>query len=155
MEAVCKRGHVIDYFLTVQSTIGATETTFCNGCGAEVLTQCPGCHSPIWGGLRGSIPPRGPGYFCSRCGAPFPWANRQAIVYRLENLLEEGSDLDAQGRLELKEKIEVLTSDDSPEKSRLAAGQFIKRSVPGAWRIAEPVLRSILTAAVLKELGIG
>jgi hypothetical protein len=153
MEAVCRRGHVIDYFLTAQSAYGSSAPSFCNDCGAQILIQCPECQGPIWGGERGSVPPRGPGHFCSRCGAPFPWADRQAIVYRLENLLEANSGLDAQGRLELKEKIAVLTADDSSDKNRLAAGQFIMGIVPKAWNVAEPILRAILTAATLRELG--
>ncbi len=154
MTAVCRRGHIADYFLTAESAYGSTETAFCNECGAPILTQCPDCQSPLWGGERGSIPPRGPGHFCSRCGGPFPWADRQAIVYRLENLLEEDSGLDAHDRLELKEKIAMLIANDSSEKNRLAAGQFIMKIVPKAWTVAEPVLRAVLTATTLRELGL-
>ena len=57
--------------------------------------------------------------------------------------------------MELREKIAVLTSEDFPEKSRLAAGEFIRKVVPKAWDITAPVLRAILTAGTLKELGMG
>jgi hypothetical protein len=61
--------------------------------------------------------------------------------------------LDARQRLELREQIAVLTGPESTDKSRLAAGNFIKKLVPLAWNNAAPLLRNIVTEAVLRELG--
>lgn len=152
-EAVCRRGHIIDYMLNPRMGGGAAPPNFCNDCGAQVLVQCPSCNSAIWGGDRGSFPPSGPGNFCFSCGAPFPWADRAAIAHHLENLLEDSEGLDSRARLELKEQIAVLTGAESSDKSRLAAGKFIMKLVPVAWNNAAPILRTIVTEAVLHELG--
>src|ERR1035438_2815174 len=107
MEAVCKRGHVVDFMLNPQVGQGNTPPPFCNDCGAIVMTRCSNCNDPIWGGERGSFPPSRPGNFCTACGGPFPWVGREAIAHHLENLLEGSSDLDARQQLELKEQIAV------------------------------------------------
>src|ERR1700720_4492620 len=47
---------------------------FCATCGAETITACPQCESPIRGHLRGGldygyVPPK----YCRGCGKAFPW----------------------------------------------------------------------------------
>lgn len=119
-----------------------------------VRPRCPNCNDPIWGGERSSLPPSRPGNFCTACGRPFPWAGREAIAHHLENLLEGSNDLDARQRLELKEQVAVLTDAESTDKSRLAAGKLIKQLVPKTWASAAPLLRTVVTEAVLRELGL-
>lgn len=73
-------------------------------------------------------------------------------MHHLDNLLEMDNELDDHQRLELKEQIGVLTAVDTPDKTRLAAGRFIKKVVLQAWNAALPVIQTVVAATILKDL---
>jgi hypothetical protein len=151
--AICMRSHYADRMLGARGR--PPPPGFCKDCGAPVITECPKCTSRLLRGYEGVMSVGlEPDMFCTDCGNPFPWADRQSIVTHLENLLQFSDDLDNADQLVLIEQIAVLTGPDEPEKRQVAAGERIKDLAPKAWAIAMPVLQAVLTAEIRAKLGI-
>jgi hypothetical protein len=70
--------------------------------------------------------------FCDGCSEPYPWANRQELIFQLQNLLDV-QDISDHDRLQVREDLRQLQDPDvvdDPEKQlKLWAG--IKRRAPG------------------------
>ena len=89
---ICMNGHVIN---TAIHKLPYRSQSHCDKCGAETITNCPSCDTPI----RGSyLSPRryaeilditSPA-FCLNCGEPFPWTKT-----RLKVAKEMALELDA------------------------------------------------------------
>jgi hypothetical protein len=84
--AVCRRGHVETSVLELNAGMPARR---CTECGAPILTECAECHSRVRGTIEGYLGSYEPPDFCDVCACPYPWASRQAIVWHIENQLEE------------------------------------------------------------------
>lgn len=150
--SICLRGH---YDNTLLEGRDSTVRSFCSICGAPVITQCPDCGGRILGSYVGVLSANfRPRDFCNDCGGPYPWADRDAHIAQLRNLLEFEPGLDNAERLELIEQIAVLSKPDVDEKTRIKAGEKIKQLAPRGWAMAGPVLRSLLTAEILRRLGL-
>jgi len=129
--------------------------SFCSKCGAPVLLKCPGCNTPL------TSPARPSGFFstdefCRRCGASFPWTSREASVAHLLDLLNN-EPLDAHDQLEAREALRALTApdDEVPEASKEEAAGKLKRYASAAWlNVAAPVLRTIITEQLQRQLGL-
>ena len=153
--AVCRRGHVDTPWLEMQ---GADPK--CAICGGTVLTACPACSRAIRGCVRdsdGMGPAFKPAEFCVGCGTPFPWASRQAVVWHIENQLEEEAGLAEGDRRVLTERLEHLTTaPESPaaEKRQAEALQYLREKAPGAFEAALPSVLNIATAAIKAHLGL-
>ena len=147
--AVCRRGHVITPQIELQNE---DPPDHCPTCGGRVLTACPACQDRILGGhvAVAALYSHAPD-FCG-CGAPFPWASEQAVIYHLENQLEEEPDLSESDRRELEAQLRVLTNRDEKAKRRADAYSFIQRTVPRVWAIAEPAMRVFLTSEMQQHL---
>lgn len=150
--AVCMKGHTASTALEIGSgTVGK----FCSTCGAPIIRACPNCSMRLLGTYRGVVDfGYRPDTFCSNCGAPHPWADREAIVGHLQNLLLYGNHLDHAEQLEVIEKLAVLATPDESEKARVSAGDRIRTLVPKAWNAAIPVLQSVLSAEIQSKLGL-
>jgi hypothetical protein len=73
----------------------------------------------------------------------------------LENLLEF-EDLDEATQLTVVEELAVLaapTSDVADER-RVRAGERIRAMAPRLWQVGSPVLQTVLTEAVKRQLGL-
>ena len=150
--AICMKGHFVD--VAVELNHG-TVAKFCTDCGAPVMFTCPNCSSRLLGVPPGYYSPRmKPDSFCSECGMPYPWANREAIISHLKNLLLYNNSLDQAQQLEVIEKLAILATPEKPERDRVDAGKKIKSLVPSAWAVAMPVLQSVLTAEIRVKLGL-
>jgi hypothetical protein len=93
--------------------------------------------------------------FCHSCGSPFPWAPREAIVYHIENQLEEQDSLTEGDRRILLERLRVLspeTAGDQPKQ--VAALQYLKKIAPKAWDAALPAIQALLTTEMRVKLGL-
>ena len=104
---VCVNGHEIN--ANTRLTPEANEK-FCGKCGAETITACPHCQSPIRGHLPGSYsisytPPK----FCNGCGKAFPWTAQAIEAARL--YAEELKELSLEEREILKRSIDDLVKD--------------------------------------------
>lgn len=134
---VCKRRHE-------QSTYGETypgsDLDFCPVCGADVLSACPSCGRRLRGlsrlsTARGAMPTYGRHQwgFCDGCGESYPWATRQELIYKLQNLLDT-ADISDHDRLMVAEDLQRLQELDESDDSKDERGKLwsaIKRRAPG------------------------
>jgi hypothetical protein len=75
---VCMNGHKITAYGTSQPE---TLRKRCSECGAETITHCKKCNSPLPGyyhvpsvlSFHSEPPPK----FCENCGEPFPWTGKE------------------------------------------------------------------------------
>lgn len=146
--AVCRRGHATSWAVERDASPAPDH---CPECGARVLTDCPACGERIQGSLTRVAAPYAPPVFCA-CGSPFPWASEQAVIYHLENQLEEEPDLAESDRRELEAHLRILSNHDESAKKRATAYAFIEKTVPKVWAVAEPALRIFLTSEVQQHL---
>jgi hypothetical protein len=150
--AVCRRGHV-----ETSSIEGHEVPPRCPTCGASVLIACPSCAGRIRGyyyvpgviGFSNYDPPE----FCDACGAPFPWANRQARLWQIENLLDE-QEISEADRLTLREQLEALRSPDIPEEEQQERWARIKKLAPGLIGTGQQIIVTVVSATIQKQLGI-
>jgi hypothetical protein len=153
--AICRRGHLATATLELSGT-----RPKCAACGATILTACQKCSARIIGFSMDTLSsePLKPADFCSACGAPFPWASRQAVVWHVQNQLDEDQSLSEGDRRALHEKLDSLleTPDGGGrvDKMQKAALDAFRRTAPVAWKVAQPVLSTLLTAELKAHLGI-
>lgn len=145
--AVCRRGHVET---TVIERRSEELPERCQQCGAPILTACP---ARIRGNPVGVIGLYDPPDFCG-CGSPFPWASRRAIVYHIQNQLEEETDLAEGDRRRLEEQLSSLLDSETSVKQQTAALELFKRLAPKAWAAAAPAVQAILTTEIKRSLGL-
>ncbi len=93
---ICLNGHVAN-----SSSQGFPQFNkkFCDKCGAQTITECPNCHTPIQGSYRESMSfgyeaPR----FCFNCGRPFPWTEAKTraahdLAMELDGLSEHDREI--------------------------------------------------------------
>ncbi len=153
--AVCMRGHYRDTILDLRSP-GDVVESFCSKCGAPVISACPKCSAKILGSYEGVIAagPEAPENFCFSCGAPYPWADRESLIMQLRNVLEFEPGLDDATRLEVGEQIAVLSTPDEDNKRRLRAGKALRELAPKGWLAAQPILQTLVSAELRKQLGL-
>jgi hypothetical protein len=157
---VCRRGHPQSSGLTKYP---AGELGRCPDCGANVLVACPRCGFRIRGGNDSTVSPPGhelsPGYsppnFCDGCGAPHPWAPRQARLCELENLLDE-EDIDEADRLVVTDHLrrrQSLDPDEDLEQER-RLWSAVKRRAPGLFAgSGKRILDTLIDHATRRALG--
>jgi hypothetical protein len=94
--------------------------------------------------------------FCDRCGAPYPWASRQARIYELENLLDQ-ENIDDADRLVVTahlRRLQELDPDEDEEQVR-KLWQHVKRRAPGLFAgPAKRILDTAIDHAMRRALGI-
>lgn len=150
--AVCRRGHVATGN-TEENEVPAR----CSKCGAQVVTLCGSCGSRIRGwhvvpGVIGGAPYKPPD-FCDNCGSPHPWANRQARLWELENLLDDEEISDAD-RLTIREQIEALQNPDLGDEEQAERWTRIRKAA-GAFRgPALSIFESVTTAAIKAHMNL-
>jgi hypothetical protein len=154
--AVCMRGHVITDSISPGESTGVPN--FCRRCGAPVITTCSNCSAPILGGYAGMLvaAERRPDPFCWNCGEPYPWATREQRIGHLYNLIDFQDDLDKADRLTIIEQIAVLSKpeDEASDEQRVEAGSVIRRLAPKMWGAALPVLQTVLSAELRRQMGL-
>ena len=155
--AVCRRGHTV----TLESSPGAEEG-FCTECGAKVIRNCESCSNPIpgldidevdaFGNLDWSAWERPT--FCPSCGAPFPWLDRQARLYEIENRLGH-DDLSRADQLALREELEALADPGLSEKEQARHWKRIRELAPNLADRAGDLLQDLATEYVKRKAGLG
>jgi hypothetical protein len=107
--------------------------------------------------MRGVVMPYSPPDFCWFCGKSFPWASRAAIVYALQNLLDEQPDMDSGDRRLVEEQLNSLLespSDAAADKRQQRAVEAFKRLAPAVWEKGLPIAAALLTAEAKRQLGL-
>lgn len=169
--AVCMRGHVIEDLLGLEEATQVMPN--CRRCGAPVLTECSDCsarilgHRPIewmatddrrsrwdnWQWIKRVFLGRHrPDPFCWNCGKPYPWATREQRIGHLYNLIDFQDDLDEADRLTITEQVAVLSKPEASDEQRIKAGNVIKRLAPKMWEAALPILQTVLSAEIRRQL---
>jgi len=148
--AICRRGHVVTSSVDLMGPVSPR----CSDCGARVLTRCVKCEARLQGGLSGSMyvdyePPD----FCDQCGAPHPWASRQARLYELENILDEQELSDAD-RLVVQEQLQALREPDVPEEEQQERWLRIKKLAPGLINAGGRIVETVVSDAIKGQLGL-
>ncbi len=152
--AVCRRGHVQTAWLEHHGT-----DEKCGTCGAPVLVACPACGWHIPSGRSGDWtfdeknwkPPD----FCTKCAAAWPWASDDAIIYEIENRLDQQPDLSEGDRRMLRRQLETARKSlgGADEESKLLdALKFARDRAPAAFNAALPVIQAIATTWVKLRL---
>jgi hypothetical protein len=152
--AVCMRGHYRDTILDLHPAEEVEK--YCSECGAPVIQTCPHCSAKILGAYEGvtGVGPDKPENFCFQCGAPYPWADRDALIMQLRNVLEFEPGLDDATRLEVGEQIALLPKPDEDDKRRVKAGERLRSLAPKGWQAAQPILVTPVSAELKKQLGL-
>lgn len=152
--AVCRRGHVITDRMEHHGQIGERCTT----CGGRILTACPECGYRLRGdyeveGVMFIGEPSRPS-FCDKCGAAFPWVDRQGRIYELQNRLDD-EGLDPATELLVREQLEALMDPDMDEDEAARVWKRVIGLAPGFWEKSgvRKIIESLATAYVLKQLG--
>src|SRR5690606_24440218 len=104
---ICLNGHVIN---TMAASSPQSNQKHCAECGAQTITVCPDCNSPIRGyyhvpGVFGFFDFNRPGY-CHNCGKPYPWT--VASLEAARDLADELETLNAEERQQLKDSFPDL-----------------------------------------------
>ena len=124
---ICKNGHCI-------SSYGDQALDkHCETCGAEIITRCPECGTPIRGTpnvdeswlYQYNTPS-----FCWNCGNPFPWT--ESAIASASMLIEEEAKLSALEQGRLIESLPDIVSETPRtqiavvrfKKAMVAAGKF-------------------------------
>jgi hypothetical protein len=101
--------------------------------------------------------PWNPDEFCWQCGRPYPWASQTAIANHLENLLGEQPDLPEGDRRALEEQLKSLREPPTTpeiERRQIHALEALKRLAPKAWELAQPLIMTVATAEIKRQLGL-
>lgn len=159
--AVCKKGHVVsrDVIDPPKRLVShgrgggsAVQGWFYGECGASVVTTCK-CGTAVPNpDIRRKQ--NDPNAFCIGCGEPFPWASREQLIGKLYGLLDFEEGLSPADRLEVVEAIAVLSEPEDPRTvpMRARAAAKIRQLAPGAWKMAQPILTSVLSDEVQQAL---
>ena len=148
--AVCRRGHVASVNIERRAP-----SKHCEKCGAKVLVACAQCEERIRGDYvsSGVVLPYTPPQFCDSCGAPHPWAGRQARLYQLQNILDE-QNLDEATRLSVQEELEALQASEMSEEEQKKRWLRIKDLSPGLIQAGQRIIESIVTSGIKAGLGL-
>jgi hypothetical protein len=99
--------------------------------------------------------PEHPSDFCDYCGAPHPWASRQARIFELENLLDQDDSMDEPTRLKVREQLEVLARDPSADTATEAERwATVKKLWPNVVDAGQTILVSVVTSEVRRTFGL-
>jgi hypothetical protein len=175
LAVVCARGHVISDSISRDEDFDDAPN-FCQRCGARVLTKCPSARCPArilghrltgtWGShqfsleenwrafKRAFLGQRRPDPFCWKCGKPYPWTTREERILRLYSLSNYQPNLDEADCLTIQEQIAVLSAPKASDQERVEAGSVIKRLAPKGWEVMLPVLQTLLSAEIRRQLGL-
>lgn len=131
----------------------------CGECGSQVLTLCPSCRAAVRGEpfIFSTDQQWRPADFCWQCGTPYPWAGRQAIVFDIQNRLDEEQGLSEGDRRALLERLDDLmeTPDTDAASTRQArALGALRRIAPMTWQAVLPAIQMLVTAKARQELGL-
>jgi hypothetical protein len=149
--AICRRGHVETSIRELtKGPIGAR----CSDCGARILIACEGCCIRIRGAPKGYSLGYDPPQFCDSCGAPQPWASREARFYELENLLDE-QDLDPADELKVRDELKALREHpEANEETEAGRWKIVQKLAPGLIAAGGRIVESVVGAAIKSQLGL-
>lgn len=149
---ICLNGHVINNMAT---TYPLSNQKYCTECGAQTITACPDCVSPIRGGyfvpgfigLDHYIKPS----YCHNCGKPYPWT--VASLEAARELADELDILSKEEQQQLKDTFPDLTK--NTPKTVVAETRFrklMKKAGGEAYEGMKSILIDVLSEAAKKSV---
>jgi hypothetical protein len=84
---------------------------------------------------------------------PHPWAGRQALIYQLQNLLDD-EPVSKADELIVRENLKALLNADLPEDDQERRWQKVVRLAPGLMKSGREILVSVVTEATMQVLGL-
>lgn len=129
---ICTNGHVI-------SSSEKDKQKFCSQCGAESISSCSYCDTPILGSsfsdFMYNVPYKRPDY-CHNCGKPYPWT--ESALTNAILLIQEEDELSEQLKTSIVETLpDIIT--ETP-KTNLATIRF-KKALASAGKFTAEGLR--------------
>lgn len=149
---ICLNGHIIN---TMAASSPQSNQKYCADCGAQTLTECPGCNLPIRGH---SNVPEVFGFFdydkpnyCHNCGKPYPWTVTSLEAAR--ELADELENLSFEERQQLKDSFPDLVK--ATPKTVVAETRFkklMKKAGSDAYDGMKSILVDVVSEAVKKSV---
>ena len=149
---VCLNGHMVNH--SYHSSPDFNQD-FCDKCGAQTITQCPDCKSPIRGDYQFenvfAPGPTTPNRFCHQCGKPYPWT-RQA-VQAAKDLADELEGLDQNEREQLKKSLdELIKESPNTEVAGFRFKKLMKKTGAGSVEVMKSIISDFLSETVKKSV---
>jgi hypothetical protein len=149
---ICLNGHVIN---TMAASSPQSNQKYCAECGAQTITVCPECNSPLRGyyhvpGVIGFFDYNKPSY-CHNCGKPYPWTI--ASLEAARELADELEKLSAEERQQLKDSFPDLVK--NTPKTVVAETRFkklMKKAGAEAYDGMKSILIDVVSEAVKKSV---
>lgn len=149
---ICLNGHVIN---TMAVSSPQSNQKYCADCGAQTVTTCPDCNSPIRGyyhveNVISFFDYNKPNY-CHNCGKPYPWT--VASLEAARELADELEKLSAEERQQLKESFSDLVK--NTPKTAVAETRFkklMKKAGAEAYDSMKSILVDVVSEAVKKSV---
>ena len=147
----CRNGHAITGDLT-----NGDGSSYCAVCGADTISACEACNSPIRGTFQsdfGFTGPWSPPAHCRHCGNGFPWTvAKMEAVKELAEAIEELTDFEREKLSELLPHIVQHTPRTQPAGFKIAA--IVERTKAPARAVLRDLLSDITVEAGRKALGL-
>ncbi|MXP62783.1 DUF2321 domain-containing protein [Roseomonas sp. M0104] len=148
---VCVNGHQIN---SSAQSMPQFNQPFCDQCGAETITACPECRTPI------------PGYYyasgvlsvsrvpvpnnCTQCGVAYPW--RQATLASAVEIFE--LELDGQDASDAAALLPLIASDNPrTEVAALKLKRLMSKMAKPAYDITIKVISDLASETAKKTFG--
>lgn len=149
----CINGHLLNVIASPTLPPGVR---FCKACGAELITVCQACSTPITEfqspapGIPAPFGRRLPA-FCHSCGQPYPWTKLKLAA--AQDLIEERAALKPHEREALKKSLEDLVR-ETPQMpvAKLRFKRFVTKLGVEAAETLKALLIDVLSEAVRKEI---
>jgi len=147
---ICLNGHVIS---TRAASSPQSNQQYCAKCGAQTITACHHCNSPIRGyylGVVGYFEYNKPSY-CHNCGKPYPWT--VASLEAARELADELEKLSAEEREQLKETFpDLVTNTPKTVVAETRFKRLMKKAGTEAYDGMKSILIHVVSEAVKKSL---
>ena len=143
---VCLNGHAV----TGDTGFSEGLEKFCSTCGAETITACPSCHTPIRGDYKASgilsFAPYTPPAYCHQCGKPFPWT--ESALSAAAELVEDMEELNSEDQEKFKTSIMDIAF-ESPRTSLAAnrIAKYLRQVAPSTQDAFKTIMYGIATEA--------
>lgn len=149
---ICLTGHVIS---TMAASSTQSHQKYCAECGAQTITACPDCNSPIRGyyhvpGVIGFFDYNKPSY-CHDCGKPYPWT--VATLEAATELADVLDELSSEERQLLKDSFpDLMKNTPKTVVAEIRFKKIMKKAGSDAYEGMKSILVDVVSEAVKKSV---
>jgi len=146
MPSICPHnGHVISY----------PKGKVCSQHGVPWFSNCERC-GVRWDTVSKSYsgkPTHGTN-FCANCATPGRWLTRSQLIEWLKSNIKASPEVPASERHDLLDILSKLEDAKADDTKTVAAWKKIQHAAPKVWRMAKPVIDTLIADEVKKLLGL-